>query len=210
MTTEPPAAFLDAIALPAARGRYERKSSASAIMTYVRDLAAEDLPLLLAASPNAKTIYGKNGIQKLRATHHYTAMLLATGAPRAQVANLTGYTPGTITSLQADPMFQELVAHYREQTAEDISDFAKRAAALGLSFLDELQQRLEDDPSALATKDLLKGAEMLLDRTVLPSKANTASAPQPNFNLAIQFVEPAPGPQHMTIDQVSRPKTLVK
>lgn len=211
MTDQDPAAFIDAIALPAARGRYARKSAETTITTYVRDLTEADLPDLLLPQGNQGNIYGKTGLQKLRHTHHYTAILLAQGAPRAQVAALTGYSPGTITSLQADPMFQELVEHYRSQTAEEMADFSRRAAALGLSFLDELQQRLEDKPEEFKTKELISGAEMLLDRTVLPSKANTPPPAPPNFSMNIQFVEAPPDPQSMTLDQApSRPKQLVK
>ena len=113
-------------------------------------------------------------VARLRHSHHLLARSLAEGKSNIQAAAISGYTPGTVTSLKNDPAFQELVTHYREQVSDLFEQIQDRLGALGLSFLDELQHRLEQDPGQFSIGQLRGLAESLLDRSVAPQKGQKA------------------------------------
>ena len=123
-------------------------------------------------------------------------MVLAEGATPQRAAALTGYAPTTIAQLSGDPTFRELIAHYRTQTMAEYEDIRRRAASLGLSFLDELQERLEASPEEFSSKELMTNASALLDRTILPSKASgpLQAPPAQPTRILVEFVD-APAPR---------------
>jgi hypothetical protein len=120
-------------------------------------------------------------IARLRHSHHLLARALAEGRSDVQAAAISGYAPSTVSALKRDPAFQELLAHYRSQVDDIFAAVQDRLGALGLSFLDELQHRLETNPESFKVGQLLAMATALLDRSVAPSKgmkaAGNASAP---------------------------------
>lgn len=210
-------AMLDSIAL----GRQgARRGRAEATMFYVRDLDESDREELENPTPTGRE-FGYNsmngaGLKRLRHTHHLLAMVLAEGASHSQASALTGYSPNTINLLNQDPAFKDLIAHYRTATMAEFEDIRRRAASLGLSFLDELQERLEETPETFTNKEVKECASMLLDRTILPSKTNSApaapSAPAV-FSAEITFISASPqehvAPAPRTIDLTpSTPKEL--
>lgn len=202
-------AMLESIAIPAAVRPASRPHEST--LCLLRPLAEQDLGVLLNpdAAVVAKSTFdaepaGPSGqLRRMRHTHHFLAMLLANGSPTIEASLRTGYAPGTISSLQKDPTFQELVVYYRSQQGELFAEVVKRAASLGLGFVDELQQRLEDNPESFTNKDILSALEKLLDRTILPSKAagGQAPAPQAPINFHIEFVDAPPKQLAMTIEQ---------
>ena len=141
--------------------------------------ASPDLPVISVTS-------------RLRHSHHLLARALAEGRPAAQAAAISGYSPGTVYSLQKDPAFQELLAHYQSQVDDIFAAVQDRLGALGLSFLDELQHRLENNPEEFKVGQLLAMATALLDRSIAPSKGQKglpqASGPTA-IAVNIQFAE---------------------
>jgi len=107
---------------------------------------------------------------RLRHSHHMLARVLAEGKSNVEAAALTGYAPSTISALKADPAFQELLAYYDAQVTDLFASIQDRIGALGVSFLDELQHRLEDTPEAFSITQLRQLAESLLDRSIAPAK----------------------------------------
>jgi hypothetical protein len=105
------------------------------------------------------------GLRRLRDTHHALARLIAVGSSNIEASALTGYDPGYISVLKADPAFKELVAHYRANLDLAQTDIVARMSGLSASFLAELQQRLEDDPEKLSNNFVLEALKVLLDRT---------------------------------------------
>jgi hypothetical protein len=138
-------------------------------------------------------------IQRLRHSHHLLARALAEGRNNVQAAAISGYEPSTVASLKRDPAFQELLAHYQSQVDDIFGSVQDRLGALGLSFLDELQHRLETDPGQFKVGQLLAAAQALLDRSVAPSKGQKAaggSGPSA-ISVNIRFAE---GPKAPMLD----------
>lgn len=189
--------LLDSIALrrqPSRRGAAPTGDS----LVLVRELDAEDIPELTNPSALGR---GPSEVlsqtKRIRHTHHLLAMALANGADTSRASQLTGYAPQTIRQLQIDPTFKELIAHYQTAVMSEFEEIRARAASLGLSFLDELQARLEDSPEQFTNKEVRENAAMLLDRTVLPSKAASLSSSGSNSapaKLQIEFVDSRPAP----------------
>lgn len=166
------------------------------MLTYVRDLNTSDREELENPAPQIKIRgYASSGmgLQRIRHTHHLLAMVLAEGATAQRASMLTGYAPTTIAMLQSEPKFKDLIEHYRSACMAEYEELKRRAASLGLSFLDELQQRFEDDPEDFSKKELMDYSTKLLDRTILPSK-NAEAPPPPRAQgtppiMRIEFVE---------------------
>lgn len=151
------------------------------------ELSVEDV-----AAPGARS-----AVARLRHSHHLLARALAEGKSVPEAAALTGYSPSTIYSLRGDPSFQELLAHYTAQVTDLFASVQDRIGALGLSFLDELQHRLETTPEAFSVEQLRKISETLLDRSVAPAKGAAgrgAEGGPSGIAVRIEFTAPA-GPQ---------------
>ena len=109
-------------------------------------------------------------VMQLRTSHHLLARALAEGKPTIAAARIAGYSPDTVSKLRQDPGFQELLEYYKAQIEDIFESLQDRMAALGVSFLDELQHRLETEPETFSNDQLRKLAETMLDRTIAPAK----------------------------------------
>lgn len=151
--------------------------AAPLLMDVTRALESADLANL-SASPKTSVPL----LQKLRATHHRQAQLLAQGLSVNEVAVIVGCTPQRLVQLQVDPTFTELVSYYQDQILsamiEDSARLRDKIVDVGEMAVDELRDRLEDDTrrSKLPVGEIRKIAEFAMDRTVAPPKA--APAPQ--------------------------------
>ena len=172
---------LQDIVVGSARGRKGTPLKAQ----VVRELNESDLAI--AANPPNYEV-AANPIVKLRHTHHLLARLLAEGRPPGECGLITGYSSSRISILQNDPAFKELVEYYKGQAQEAFLNVHERIAALGLASLDELQERLENEPDKFSEPLLLKMATDLLDRTVTKPTATTPP-PSGGLNLQVTFVQ---------------------
>lgn len=125
----------------------------------MRALIAEDLPALTNPPPVGSVA---PTVQALRASHHQLAQLLARGASPTEAALITGYSISRISILQSDPTFAELLASYNTQRELVFADTLDRMRVLGLSTLDELQERLESDPARWTNRELMEMADLML------------------------------------------------
>lgn len=150
---------LTTLAIGSARG----KRSEPLFAAYERDLNAGDVELILAPPPKGITT---KPLAKLRSTHHFLARLLAEGRKNEECSVITGYSPSRISILKNDPAFQELLSYYATQTEVRYLDVHERLAALGMSTIEELQERLENDPGSLKNRELMELAEFALDRSL--------------------------------------------
>lgn len=165
-------ADLEAIALlapPPARG----KAPKAVAFGSQRELTVQDIAALHA--PEA-VVTRQAPLQVLRYRHHRLARLVAEGHKYVDIGEMVGYTPGRISVLLEDPAFQELVKHYEGEVKQEYLDVHERLAALGITAMEELQERLEDSPKALSNKELQGIMETALDRSIAPNKAPGASA----------------------------------
>lgn len=144
---------------------------------YVRDLTPADL-----AMP-ATEVQKPSAIKTIRDSHHSVARMLATGSKEFEIAAATGYSPGRISVLKADPQFQELVNFYRSDTEKAVTDFRARMLGLGVDALNELQERLDTQPeefSPALLKDIVKD---LADRTGHAPQRGPTAVTQINVTL---------------------------
>lgn len=149
----------------------------------LRELGEADATLLeSSALPSVGAVTPP--IQRLRNTHHLLARLLAEGRSQTEASLATGYSISRVSLLTRDPMFQELVAHYRAMKEAQYLDVHARLASLGLSTIDELQERLETEPESFRHRELMELAQLCLDRSVTKAPKPPAAA------ITVNFVDP--------------------
>lgn len=174
-----------------ARGGRRKSDLPDLIIHVVRSLTPEDLPALQNPDSLGTTPIP---LQTLRASHHNLAQMLAKGVPDNEAALITGYTPTRISILKKDPAFAELMAGYREMRENLFVDTLERMRILGLSTLDELQDRLEREPQKWSNRELMEMAELLLvkPRIATPMGLGSAAGGGPanqGVTVNVQFVK---------------------
>lgn len=147
---------LDLPTAPRAQGR-----KVEVHLAFRRDLNAGDLAALATGSLGS----GAPAVLKLRHSHHALARLIAEGKENVEAAAITGYTPGRVSILKADPAFQELVAYYKNQVEELFIDFHERLRNLGFDSIEELSDRLENDPKSFRNNEIMELVKLASDRT---------------------------------------------
>lgn len=106
-----------------------------------------------------------NHVQKLKDSHHAVARCIAEGMRAEEISVITGYTPNRISILQVDPAFQELIEFYRKHKDIGLADLRARMSNLSLDMLQELHERLQDNPEEISSSMLLDGVKTFADRT---------------------------------------------
>lgn len=139
------------------RGRAERP----VVFEVGRELEPEDLELL-SEEGRAQPV---PQLTKLRERHHTLAKMLAQGTPEGEAAIACGYALSRVSILKADPSFRELVAFYRQGVQERYYDMHEAAAALGRDAIEELHERLEEDPESFSIGQLMTLSSTMMDRT---------------------------------------------
>ena len=104
-------------------------------------------------------------LKKLRDTHHTLARALASGMTTVEASAFTGRSKTSIGLLLKDPTFIELVASYRSTQSAMEADFHAKLRAVGLDAIDELQDRLDEDPDKFSQKELMDLVQLTADRT---------------------------------------------
>lgn len=185
-------AVLDELVLGSARGG--RKVAKPLALEVVRELGEGDLPALQAPQALGSTA---PALVAIRNTHHMLARLLAEGRKPQECSLITGHSASRISILQNDPAFKDLVAYYRENVEAQYADVHARLAGLGMTAVEELQQRLEEEPEKFSAREVKEIAEFALDRSIAPKK--TAGGPggggpgSGGLSININFVEPQAG-----------------
>lgn len=121
-------------------------------------------------------------LQRIREGHHALARFVAEGKRDGEVAALTGYSPVRVFTLRQDPTFQELVAFYKTQIGEKFLDLHERLARVGTMALEEIQERLTDEPESLSLNELNETAKMALDRSGFGPTSKTSATVQHGFD----------------------------
>lgn len=168
---------------------YQTGEPDSILVEVVRSLTEADLPTLQNPSP---TSTAPVPIQKLRSSHHQLAQLLAQGRPDPEVALISGYSYGRIATLKADPSFRELLAGYQAIRNQIFVDTLERMKILGLSTLDELQERLETAPEKWTNRELMEMADLMLVKPRTASSGavgGTGTGSAVGVAIQVQFVK---------------------
>jgi len=163
-----------------------------ASMTVSRELGMGDIE----AVSNGRSVGRGNvaTVKELRHAHHQVARLLAKGEHEAQVSFLTGYNNAYISQLKADPAFRELMAYYALQVEQTHVDVLERMKTLGIQTLDELQQRLSDEPEGWSRRELMELADLTLVKP-LQRGGNAfggGGASGGGVNISVKFVSAQP------------------
>lgn len=103
-------------------------------------------------------------VARIRDSHHALARLLAEGRRPVDISLITGYDPSYISRMQSDPAFIELITHYREVVSEAYVDVHERIAGLASDTVQELHQRLIENPGEFSPAQLNEMAKTMLDR----------------------------------------------
>lgn len=194
-------ALLDEVTFPKAAGGYA-PPAAPVQFRVLRPLTPADVPTLLAKAPSGA---GADPVATIRQSHHNLARLLATGVDDVEASLCTGYTPNHISRLRQSPAFAELLNYYSTQRDQIFVDALERMKVVGLMAIDELRQRIEDEPSAFARRELMEVVDLMLVKSqqLAPTRAGAAGLGAPaGVNVAISFVQAKPQePPSVTIDQ---------
>jgi hypothetical protein len=150
--------LLDGIELGELRGRRQKKLSA----VVIRPLQEADLAVLAAGErkPAPRQI-----LTKLRDRHHAMARMIAAGKTNAEVSLLTGMDPARISFLKSDPAFKELVTDYQKIEDGLNAEFHERLHMLGMTAVEEMQDRLETSEEPLPMQTLIEVSKFAADRT---------------------------------------------
>lgn len=135
-----------------------------------------------------------------RHEHHLLASLIATHTDISdeEASGLSGYAPATICNMRQQRAFQKMVDHYAGRTTPTPPpDTAARMQALGLATLEELQERLHEDPDSWTKHELLQMAELLLIKaqSLGPAKGGNRPNGTDGIRVAISFVPAEPVPE---------------
>jgi len=155
-------------------------SSRSAPLVFEACGVLDENDLVLLASSDRDT---SSPLKRIRSRHHALARSLARGMRPGVAASYYGYSASRISVLQADPTFQELVAHYKDSDDVDYSKMDERLLGISVDALDELNDRLESKPDSIPTAQLMKLVELGADRMGYSPKTTT------EVNVNVGFAE---------------------
>ena len=125
-----------------------------------RELAKDDLQLLTeerGVQPVA--------IKRLTARHHSLARSLAAGVTQGEAAIINGYTDSRVSILMKDPTFRELYEFYKRDKDAAYIGMHEQLAGLAQDAIEELRDRMEDDPADFSKSMLMDIIVRTADRT---------------------------------------------
>lgn len=125
-----------------------------------RELTEADLGAL-ATEKGSKP----SALKRLSDRHHALARNLASGMPAGEAAIVCGLSPSRVSILQSDPAFLDLLAFYRRETNLVYRDMHEKLAGVASAALDELQERLEEEPEKVSVGQLIEVSKLGADRT---------------------------------------------
>jgi hypothetical protein len=157
--------------------------------TILRDLTEEDSVELLSPPPAGSTA---PLLKRVRTQHHHLARLIASGAKDVEAGAISGFSSSRVSILRRDPAFAELVEYYRSQAEQKFLDVHERLASVGMAVVEEIHERLEEDPAQFSPKELVLIGEFTLDRSSAPPKSKMGGASGALPQISISFHGGAP------------------
>lgn len=136
-----------------------KKPGKPLVMEIVRELTEQDMKELSGVGHSAAP---QGQLVALRHGHHMLAQALAKGMTPGEASLVTGYSSPRISVLLAYPAFKELVAHYQSLVDDRFVDAVERMKQLGLTTLEELQERIDTAPESFTHNQLMEMTQLLL------------------------------------------------
>ena len=127
----------------------------------VRPLTGEDIARITEEERATKAPC----LKKLRQRHHALARALASGMPQGEAAISCGYTQAYVSTIESSPAFTELVAFYRTEVDKEYLGMHEAMAGLSRDAVDELTERLEEEPTDFSVGQLIELGKFGADRT---------------------------------------------
>ena len=158
------------------------RKSAGENLVVVDTWEAEDEDILrLASTPVGATT---PAILKIRDSHHSLARTLASGIPHFAASKITGFAPSRISVLLKMPAFQELMSYYRDRQEEIWVDMQERLKSLSTDTIEEIHERLHEEPEKFTNTQLLELLKATADRS-----GNGPTTTQRNVNVNLSGSE---------------------
>lgn len=140
---------------------------------------------VLEEGPKVPLLPGQENIlsiEQMRTRQHRMAQLLASGLKETTVARMVGFTVGYVSNLKRSPAFAELLAHYTAEVEDRFSGFVERAGELSEQLVDELADRLQENPKQFTVNQILEAVKTLADRS-----GNAPVARTTNLNVNVDL-----------------------
>ena len=102
-------------------------------------------------------------LSKINTRHHALARCLALGMTPGEASLAVGYDPCTVSNLQRDELFKELMAFYANQAIDTFEVATEQLRGLTMEALTVLRERIEEGD--ISTKELIEAAKLATDRT---------------------------------------------
>jgi hypothetical protein len=169
--------------------------------TFVRALMPEDVPAISA--PTTQVAPAASPIARIKHAHHSLARRIALGESPGVISAATGYSPGYIATIQRDPAFQELLSYYTTQAEQIFIDVAERMRDLGIASLEELQNRLDENPEEWSRRELMELAELMLVKPMAAAGKfgqNGGNGAGGGVAISVKFVNAPAGADRPVID----------
>lgn len=128
--------------------------------TMVRELDRVDIAALGEEKGSTP-----NPLKRITDRHHALARNLASGMKEAEAAHICGLSLSRVSILKNDAAFKELLNFYREGVDVAYAGLHEKLSGLASTALDELQDRMEDEPEKVSIGQLIELAKMGADRT---------------------------------------------
>lgn len=107
-----------------------------------------------------------SGLQHLRAYHRLVALKLASGERPVAIAASLGLQPSTISRLQKNLQFQELVNEFQQRLVDKAVDHFELMEMISAEILMAMHEKVTaEDRGDIPLESLRRTAETLLDRT---------------------------------------------
>lgn len=156
----------------------------------VRSLVEADMELILNPPKGALASNETPSPLTIRASHHRVAECLVQGMENVEISMITGYTPEYISRLKHDPAFEELLAHYDAERKQRHVDALDRMKMLGLTAVEEIQERLENDRAGFTKRELLEIVDLaLIKGQQKPNAGHGAGAGAGGVAVNVSFVQ---------------------
>jgi hypothetical protein len=125
-------------------------------------LSEADVAELIAAGPSRS--YAT--VQHTRAYHHIAALKLAAGEKAGVVARSLNLTPATLSRLQQDPQFIDLVEGYRQEFVNEAVSTFQLMELISMEAASAIHERLiGDERDTIPLEALRRIGETFADRT---------------------------------------------
>lgn len=148
--------------------RFGTKTAKQPEVIEVRPLTEEEITAFQPSSDNSR-------VQKFRDSHHMVARLFAMGLRPGEVAERAGYSLARVSTLYADPSFQNLIVEYRQDVdgafRENVDEYFELINRNRILSARLLHDKLTDaEPEDLTVTQLVSIHSDAADRTGYPKR----------------------------------------